>query len=109
MKKWLSAIILFFCLFFLTGANFVVYPSSLTCTQANHKPSSQNDPQGPVEEKPGTGCNAGLSVQEEYVHDTQLPHQIHIVSLMQVFHHTDSEDLRDVHHDLLTPPPKPFC
>jgi len=93
------------CLLLLTGSNFLLYPpsgaiSGLYQPAKDHQP----DPEWPVEEKPASANS--LSIQEEYVHETEHIHPpLILVSKSTVGFHA-VEKTQDVPFELHTPPPK---
>ena len=99
----IPALVMIACLFFLTGANFFIYPQHMVSKQ-QVAARSGNDPQGPVEEKPASAT--GLSIQEEYVHETHTIKQGSFSIRRLPYKFPASEALQEVHSDLTTPPPK---
>lgn len=103
--RWVPTMLMIGCLLLLTGSNFLLYPpsgamSGLYQPAKDHQP----DPQGPVEEKPASANS--LSIQEEYVHETEHIHPpLILVSKSTVGFHA-VEKTQDVPFELHTPPPK---
>ena len=104
--KVLSALIMFCCLFFLTGVNFVVFPQfeKTTSSSSNIPGKQDNDPSAPVEEKSSSTNN--LTVQEEYLHEKHSFKEIE--SLEAIIQHQvlAVEKLQVVHFELISPPPE---
>jgi hypothetical protein len=104
----LSAFIMCMALLFLTGSNLLIYPPGTSAKKDQTAQNSQNNPQGPVEEKPGSGFNN--NILEEYVHETHPLRHAHMLIARVIYIHTGHEELQEMHSDLHTPPPKsPRC
>ena len=106
LSKVVSTILMACCLFFLTGANFIVFPRHQTAkTVSSNIPGKQDkDPSAPVEEK--STSNSSPTVQEEYLHEKHSFKEI--VRAESLVHHLilDAEKLAVVHYELISPPPK---
>lgn len=90
-----------FCLFFLTGINFVVYSPSFSCSAVMG--ASDEESSTPVEEK--SSSKTGVTVQEEYIHDHHYESKLDIAYRSK--HRIPSvEKLQIVHYELVSPPPK---
>ena len=94
-----------FCLFILTGANFLVYPSaqSANASLAHNNDSKDEESPAPVEEK--SSSKTGLSIQEEYIHEL---HAFELSAFIVLSKHKIPavEKLQVVHFELDAPPPK---
>jgi len=106
--KMISIGVMCFCLLFLTGVNFFVYPPSdpachSSISRQGNITSDEESPT-PVEEK--SSAKTGITVQEEYVHDVELVKgSVDIVYLSE--HKIPAEEkLQIVHFELISPPPK---
>ena len=103
--KIITAVLMCFCLLFLTGVNFIVFPqnSSAKISLNDTGKQGEKDPSAPVEEKSSSGNS--LAVQEEYLHEC---HSIDDVTGSEIsLQHKNlvAEKLQTVHFELISPPP----
>ena len=93
-----------FCLLFLIGANFIIYPpqNQYALVENGVECDAEEVPQLPTEEK--SSENKTSSVHEDFIHDnlsfTDFLHNIQVVHK-----HFTAFDLQIVHFDLISPPP----
>lgn len=95
------------CLVFLTGINFIVYGSdaksiSMALQAAEENASDETSPEKPAEGKSSTGS---VSIQEEYVHEISLIHNLASVDDPKQYRLLHDARLAIVHFELLSPPP----
>jgi len=91
------------CLVFLTGINFIVYGNpSNSISIALEAASDETSPEKPGEGKSSTGS---VSIQEEYVHEISLIHNLASVDDPRQYRLLDDARLAIVHFELLSPPP----
>ena len=96
-----------FCLFFLTGVNFIVFPQQNISQKAalpKQDKGDDKDPSAPVEEK--SSANNSLSVQEEYIHELHSLDEFSETKKLLHYKNTAVEKLQTVHFELLSPPPE---
>ncbi len=92
------------CLLLLTGANFFVYKNSDSKAKVeNHKSKGQGKETPCGEESSKTGSN--LSIQEEYVHEFHLQHQVIFQDKRTQYNLFGEEENAMVHYELISPPP----
>ncbi|MEP7163066.1 MAG: hypothetical protein ABI741_00150 [Ferruginibacter sp.] len=104
--KIVTAVLMCFCLLFLTGVNFIVFPQQETDTITSLvTPGKQTDkdPSAPVEEK--SSSSNSLSVQEEYLHERHTLHEIIGTAVLLQHKNLIMEKLQTVHFELISPPP----
>jgi len=105
--KVIAALLMCFCLLFLTGVNFIVFPQQDSDTKVSltkkNKPN-QKDPSAPVEEK--ASSNNSLTVQEEYLHEGHLFDELPGAAILLHHKNTAVEKLQTVHFELISPPPE---
>lgn len=101
--KTITVLFLFLCLLFLTGINFILYPSyNLVAAVADMNGGETEDtsPSGPVEEK-----TASASLAEEFLHE-HFYLNVALVNNLMLHKIHEAEKLQIVHSELLTPPPE---
>lgn len=106
-RKIISIGVMCFCLLFLTGVNFLVYPPTQTALSASlqhNNNSSDEESPAPVEEK--SSAKTGLTVQEEYIHDLHIIKDDSAITLSAEHKIPAEEKLQIVHFELVSPPPK---
>ncbi len=102
-----STLLMFFCLVFLTGVNFIIFPQEkdkAAICSTNMPGKSNDDPSAPVEEK--SSSNTSLSVQEEYLHEKHNLKEFERLEEPQQYAILGEEKLQIVHFELISPPPK---
>jgi hypothetical protein len=94
-----------FCLLLLTGANFLVYPSTNTVNIAFAHNNDTNDEESPAPVEEKSSSKTGLTIQEEYIHEL---HAFELSAFIVLSKHKVSavEKLQVVHFELDAPPPK---
>lgn len=110
-KIFLSAGLILLLLF-LTSVNYFLYPSpgksvkTVVCVNSTNDDDAPRDlpnsPAGPDEKSPDTP----VSITEEYVHEQENP--VNPLLINAIFQHKvhESEKLRVIHLELLSPPPE---
>ena len=103
INKHITVWLMSFCLVFLTGINFVLYPpasqDTIMCAD-----NGDNSPPLPVEEE-RSETSGSASVAEEYLHDLHGSELSWLDKIsMQKVH--DAARLEIVHYELLSPPPE---
>lgn len=106
--KMISIGVMCFCLLFLTGVNFFVYPPSDPACHGSisHQGNNTSDEESPTPVEEKSSAKTGITVQEEYVHDVELVKgSVDIVYSSE--HKIPAEEkLQIVHFELISPPPK---
>jgi len=95
-----------FCLLFLTGINFIIYPPShhSFCLSSAHNDASDEESPVPTEEK--SSSKTSVTVQEEYIHDTFNIRSLSDFVTASKYKIPAAEKLQIVHFELVSPPPK---
>lgn len=107
VAKVSSTLLMFFCLVFLTGVNFIIFPQqkdNIRISSNNMPGKSNDDPSAPVEEK--SSSNTSLSIQEEYLHEKHNLKEFERLEEPQQYAIPGGEKLQIVHFELVSPPPK---
>jgi hypothetical protein len=96
-----------YCLFFLTGVNFIIFPQQhiekKTLLSTSGKPADK-DPSSPIEEK--SSENNSPTVQEEYLHEWHLFDESPGSEVILYPENSTVEKLQTVHFELISPPPE---
>jgi hypothetical protein len=100
--KIITVLLMCFCLLFLTGINFVLYPPDLIAavTDLEEGETENNNPSGPVEEKT---VSSG-SLAEEFLHD-HFYLDVSVINKLLLHKIHEAEKLQIVHFEILSPPP----
>jgi len=104
LLKYTAALVMCGCLLFLTGVNFFVYG------QAENKYSVQqcdnNSSKGESSDGEGSsGYASNLTIEEEYVHESHVEHQLMLINKKTKYALLDEEKNYMVHFELIAPPP----
>lgn len=98
LLKYTAALSLCACLLFLTGINFFVYGQAEN--KYNIEQCDSNSSEGE-----SSDCASNLSIQEEYVHEFHVEHQLMSISKTTKYAWHDEEKNHMVHFELIAPPP----
>ena len=99
-----TSLLMCFCLMFLTGVNFIVFPQQAVASTAASTNSKEKDPSAPVEEK--ASSNTSVSIQEEYLHELHSLDEFAATEKLLQHKQFPVEKLQKVHFELISPPPE---
>ncbi len=96
-----------FCLLFLTGANFFIYPPSDNyCNNLVQHSNDNTDEESPTPVEEKSSSKTGLTVQEEYIHEHHSIKDLSAFVILSKHSIPAVEKLQVVHFELVSPPPK---
>jgi hypothetical protein len=103
VKQHIAVWVMGFCLVFLTGVNFVLYPSSPADTMECASSDETSAPL-PVEEE-RSGASTSAQIAEEFLHNS---HDLELswFGKMAMLKVHDAAQLQIVHYELWSPPPE---
>lgn len=105
--KWLSVILMLFCLTLLTSINYFLYPADQVAAVAgsDERESRGIDfpPSGTPEEK---SCNPGFSIVEEILHENHPEIDFRASNHLYLHHIAEADKIELFHPELISPPPK---
>jgi hypothetical protein len=105
-RKIITIGIMCFCLLFLKGVNFFIYPPSHSfCSTLGHNPDA-NDEESPTPVEEKSSSKTGLTTQEEYIHDLHSIKDLSAFVVLSKHKIPGGEKLQVVHFELISPPPK---
>jgi len=106
--KYLSIVLMLFCLTLLTSINYFLYPSEQATENVagNDERESKGidfPPSGTPEEK---SCNPGFSIVEEILHENHPEIDFRASNHLYLHHIAEADKIEMFHPEQLSPPPK---
>jgi hypothetical protein len=107
--RTLSVCLMLFCLTFLTGLNFFLYPQQgdqvYAIVDGFGTEDTDNDypPSGPTEEKSNS---SSTTISEEIIHELHPEFNFKAINQLYLHHIAEAENIEMFHPELILPPPK---